>query len=124
MSININDEKVINYLENKGELFKEGSWNIYYGGYLNYGELADHLASGTCKGVVKGENVKLVEEREGEFLGTFHGCEDVTMLTAQGYSCECGEYSGNLGYYIKGSFSDILLDILDVDINVSFARYH
>ena len=43
------------------------------------------------------------------------------MLTAKGYSCECGKFNNNLGYYIKGSFSDILLDIIGVNIDVNFS---
>lgn len=119
--MNINDEKVINYLENKGELFQEGSWNTYMGGYLDHGrEIDNHLTNGNCKVVKKGD-ITLHEEREKEFLSTFEDDEEVTMLTAKGYSCECGKFNNNLGYYIKGSFSDLLLDIIGVNIDVSIS---
>lgn len=78
--MNINDEKVINYLENKGELFQEGSWNTYVGGYLDHGrEIDNHLINGNCKVVKKG-GITLHEDREKEFLSTFEDDEEVTML--------------------------------------------
>ena len=120
--MNINDEKVINYLENNGNLFEIGTWNNYAGMYLDTGNiLADHLASGECEGIVKNDNIELHEQREKEFLSTFEGCEDVVMLTASGYSCQCGKFSNTLGYYIKGAFSDILLDIVGIDIDVNLS---
>lgn len=120
--MNINDEKVINYLENKGTLFEDGTWNEYAGMYLDTGSrLADHLASGECEGIVKNSDIKLHEQREKEFLSTFEDDEEVTMLTAKGYSCDCGKFNNNLGYYIKGSFSDLLLDIIGVNVNVNLS---
>lgn len=120
--MNINDEKVINYLENNGTLFEDGTWNEYAGMYLDTGSrITDHLASGECEGIVKNGDIKLHEKREKEFLSTFEGSEDVVMLTASGYSCQCGKFSNTLGYYINGSFSDILLDIIGVNIDVSIS---
>jgi len=118
--MNINDEKVINYLENNGKLFESGTWNDYAGMYLDIGNrLTDHFASGKCEEIVKNGNIELHEQREKEFLSTFEGSKDVVMLTASGYSCQCGKFSNTLGYYIDGTFSDILLDIIGVNIDVS-----
>lgn len=119
-NITINDEKVITYLEDNGKLFKKGTWDIYSARYWDR-ELADHInADANCKGVVRGEHISLEEERNGEFLDTFHGCENKLLLTAQGYGCDCGHFpAGTLGYYIEGTFSDILLDLIGIHVDVN-----
>ena len=71
---------------------------------------------------MKRGDITVQEETEGEFLDTFNGLEDVVVLTATGYGCECGEYPGNLGYSTKRPFSEVVLDILDADIDVSIGR--
>lgn len=122
LNINVNDQKVIEYIEQNGKLCQRGTWSVYGADYQDCrGELARHFSSDGdgCK-VIKGDNITIDETRRGKFLDTFHGNEDVLLMEVHGYGCECGEYEvGELGYYIKETFNDMLLNILGININVN-----
>lgn len=123
VQLNVNDQKVIDYIEKNGNLCQKGHWNIYLGDYNDeYSDLGIHFSShGDNCNVVKGDNITIDEARRGRFLDTFSGSEDLLVMEVQGYGCACGKYEiGELGYYIKESFSNILLDIIGLDVNVNF----
>lgn len=122
LNVNINDQKVIDYIENNGELCQRGEWSEYSADYDDqYGDLAQHFSADgdNCK-VIKGDKITLNEERRGKFLDTYNGNEEVLVMETHGYGCACGEYEiGELGYYINSSFSDMLLDIIGIHIDVN-----
>lgn len=122
--MNINDQKVIDYIESNGKLCERGEWNNYSADYEDYcGDLAQHFSEGGCT-VIKGDDIEIQEARRGEFLDTFSGCKDVLVMELHGYGCACGEYGvGELGYYIKETFQEMLLNIQNINIDVNLTRY-
>lgn len=124
--MDINDQKVINYIENNGKLCKRGTWCNYAVDYDDYdNELERHFSEYGCT-IIKSDNIEIQEARHGEFMDTFSGCKDTLTMELHGYGCACGEYEiGEIGYYIKETFQKMILNIIDADadVNVNLTRY-
>lgn len=122
--MNINDELVKDYILQNGKLFETGTWNEYSCQYENsyYNDLENHFsADGDNCSVVPGKKTYILENRQPKFSGTFNNPEEKLVMEVRGYKCACGDYyDDELGYYVKESFSKMLLSILDVNVDVSF----
>lgn len=121
--MHINDQAVIDYIKNNGQLVDFSEWSDYSGTYLDYG-LHQHMKS--CN-LIAGEP-EIIENKREEFLGTFEDPGSVMTMEVRGFECDCGEYEyGEIGYYLKTTFSEMLLNILaetgvNVDVNVKQRR--
>lgn len=117
--MNINDQRVIEYIEEHGDLCQRGTWDMYYARYGRKDELNKHFLEEGCS-VIRGEKIEIDEMSHGKFLDTYSGYEDIVMMEIHGYGCKCGKYEvGELGYYIEETFQQMILSILGININVN-----
>lgn len=120
--MNVNDQIVINYVKDKGDLVDLGSWNEYSGEYDDpYGDMEKHFKH--CRPV--DGDLSLVEESQAVFMGTFDEDNQKLLMEVHGVGCACGEYS-NLGYVLSKSFSETVLGVLQengVNVDVNVKRY-
>lgn len=103
-------EAVKSVVLKKGELCDEGEFWTY--GWKDWDR--DHyldMRSGKCSGWTAGTESEVVEYSFSEFVDTFNGNEDKTVLALTDVSCGCGQFRNRtIGY--EGSTADLLGELL------------
>lgn len=120
--MNINDQEVIDYIKDKGDLVDLWSWRSYLNKYSDpYGKLEEHFKH--CYPV--DGDLELVEKSYDSLTKRLEG-KKTFLMEVHGVECECGKYFG-LGYVLPKSFYETVLDVLrekGVNVEVNFKRHN